>query len=71
MIVLATQKVMRLHRFLMQETGGLGGLRDEGLFDPAVQGNFGTFGGQELYPSMEEKTVNPHYSNKKSHQPFS
>lgn len=57
MIVLSTQKVMQLHRFLMQETGGLDGLRDEGLFDSAVQGPFATFGGQELYPSFEEKAA--------------
>ena len=56
MIVLSTQKVMQLHRFLMQETGGLDGLRDEGLFDSAVQGPFATFG-QELYPSIEEKAA--------------
>ena len=66
MILLSTQKVMQLHRFLMQETGGLDGLRDEGLFDSAVQGPFATFGGQELYPSIEEKAANPHYSNKKA-----
>ena len=57
MIVLSTQKVMQLHRFLMQVTGGLDGLRDEGLFDSAVQSPFATFGGQELYPSIEEKAA--------------
>ena len=57
MIVLSTQKVMQLHLFLMQETGGLNGLRDEGLFDSAVQSPFVTFGGQELYPSIEEKAA--------------
>lgn len=57
MIVLSPQKVMQLHRFLIQETGGLDGLRDEDLFDSAVQGPFATFGGQELYPSIEEKAA--------------
>ena len=57
MIVLSTQKVMQLHRFLMQVTGGLDGLRDEGLFDSAVQSPIATFGGQELYPSIEEKAA--------------
>lgn len=55
MIVLSAQKVLQLHRFLMQETGGLDGLRDEGLFDSAVQGPFATFGGQELYPASKRK----------------
>lgn len=57
MIVLRPQKVLQLHRFLMQETGGLDGLRDEGLFDSAVQGPFATFGGQDLYPGTEEKAA--------------
>ena len=57
MIVLSTQKVLQLHRFLIQETGGLDGIRDEGLFDSAVQGPFATFGGQDLYPSIEEKAA--------------
>lgn len=57
MIVLSAQKVLQLHRFLMQETGGLDGLRDEDLFDSAVQGPFATFGGQELYPGIEEKAA--------------
>ena len=57
MIVLSAQKVLQLHRFLMQETGGLDGLRDEGLFDSAVQGPFATFGGQDLYPGIEEKAA--------------
>ena len=33
------------------------GIRDEGLFDSAVQGPFATFGGQDLYPSIEEKAA--------------
>ena len=57
MIVLSTQKVLQLHRFLIQETGGLDGIRDEGLFDSAVQRPFATFGGQDLYPSIEEKAA--------------
>ena len=57
MIVLSAQKVLQLHRFLMKENGGLDGLRDEGLFDSAVQGPFATFGGQELYPGIEEKAA--------------
>ena len=54
---------MQLHRFLMQVTGGLDGLRDEGLFDSAVQSPFATFGGQELYPSIEEKAAKENFQD--------
>ena len=67
MTVLSAQKVLQLHRFLMQETGGLDGLRDEGLFDSAVQGPFATFGGQELYPGIEEKAAKLGVTLTKSH----
>lgn len=67
MIRLSTQKILQLHRFLIQETGGLDGLRDEGLLDSAVQGPFATFGGQELYPHLEQKAAKLGYTLAKNH----
>ena len=37
MIVLTSNKILQLHQFLIQETGGLDGLRDAALLDSAVQ----------------------------------
>ena len=37
MILLTPEKILLLHQFLMKETGGLDGLRDEALFDSSVQ----------------------------------
>lgn len=55
MIRFSTDQVKRLHKYLAQETGGSIGVRDEGLLASALEGAFATFGGQELYPTKEEK----------------
>ena len=55
MIRFSADKVKLLHQMIVQETGGSIGLRDEALLDSALDGVFLTFGGQELYPSKEEK----------------
>ena len=55
MIRLSKDKVVQLHRLVAQRTGGSAELRDEGLLESAVEGAFQTFGGVELYPTIEEK----------------
>ena len=55
MIKFSKEKVLLLHQLIAQETGGSIGVRDEGLLESALEGVFATFGGQELYPSKEEK----------------
>ena len=55
MIKFSKDKVLLLHQLIAQETGGSIGVRDEGLLESALESAFSTFGGQELYPSKEEK----------------
>lgn len=55
MIRFSKEKVLLLHKLLAEETGGSIGLRDSDLLDAALEGIFATFGGQELYPTKEEK----------------
>ena len=55
MIRFSKDKVLLLHKLIAQETGGSIGLRDEGMLESALEGVFATFGGEELYPSKEEK----------------
>ena len=55
MIKFSKDKVLLLHQLIAQETGGSIGVRDEGLLESALESVFATFGGQELYPSKEEK----------------
>ena len=55
MIKFSKEKVKLLHKMIAQETGGSVGIRDEGLLESALEAAFSTFGGQELYPTKEEK----------------
>ena len=67
MIVLTSNKILQLHQFLMQETGGLDGLRDAALLESAVQSPLATFDGQELYPRIKEKAAKLGYTLVKNH----
>ena len=40
---------------MIAQTGGSDGLRDIGLLESAVESIYASFGGQELYPSKQEK----------------
>lgn len=67
MIVMTSNKILQLHKFLMQETGGLDGLRDAALLESAVQSPLATFDGQELYPRIKEKAAKLGYMLVKNH----
>lgn len=55
MIKFSKDKVLLLHRLIAEETGGSVGVRDEGLLESALESAFSGFGGEEFYPSKEEK----------------
>ena len=55
MIRLSIEQVRLLHRMMTDATGGDPGLRDLNLLDSALESAFQTFGGQDLYPTVEEK----------------
>ena len=55
MIRFSEEKVLLLHQLIIAETGGSPDLRDMALLDSALENIFQTFGGQELYPTKEEK----------------
>lgn len=57
MIRFSQEKVLLLHKLITEETGGDPSLRDIGLLDSALESAFQTFGGEELYPSKEEKAA--------------
>ena len=62
MITLNRSQVKRLHRKLLNSTGGIDGIRDEGMLDSALSNVFQTFGGVELYPSVISKIARITYS---------
>ena len=55
MIRISKEKALYLHELMASETGGDVGVRDYNLLDSALNSAFQTFGGQKLYPSLEEK----------------
>ena len=57
MIVLSKEQVIALHAQLIEETSGVGGLRDEGLLDSALNAPFQSFGNVEPFPSIQQKAA--------------
>ena len=62
MIKFSKEKVLLLHKLISEETGGDPNLRDIGLLDSALESAYQTFGGEDLYPSKEEKAARIGYS---------
>ena len=55
MIKFSQEKVLLLHKLITDETGGDPNIRDFALLESALESAFQTFGGDELYPTKEEK----------------
>ncbi len=62
MIKFSKEKVLLLHQLIAQETGGSIGIREEGLLESALENAFSGFGGEEFYPTKEEKGARLGYS---------
>ncbi len=57
MIILSKEQIVSLHKELIEETGGIHGLKDEGMLESALAAPFQTFDGEELYPSIYQKAA--------------
>ena len=55
MIKLTIDDIMLLHEKVIDKTGGIRGIRDIGLLEMAVNSLFSSFGGEDLYKTVEEK----------------
>lgn len=69
MIRLSKSQVLLIHDQLIAETGGSSGLRDEGMLDSALSAPFQTFGGEDVYPSLQQKAARLCFGLVKNH-PF-
>ena len=56
------KQVVLLHELLINQIGGLHGVKDIGLLDSAVNSIYQTFDGKELYPSIEQKAARLGYN---------
>jgi len=54
---LALAEVLELQRLVLEQSGGLQGVRDLGGLESALAQPRMAFGGQELYPSLAEKAA--------------
>ena len=69
MIRLSKPQLLLLHEQLIAETGGSSGLRDEGMLDSALNAPFQSFGGEDVYPSLQQKAARLCFGLVKNH-PF-
>ena len=67
MIILSKEQILMLHSQLIEATGGSDGIRDEGMLESAISNPFQTFGGKELYPSIQAKAAQLCYGLIKNH----
>lgn len=57
MKALSKQQIIVMHEQLIHETGGLAGLRDDGLLDSALAAPFQGYADTEAYPSIQQKAA--------------
>ena len=58
MKILSKEQVLRMQQKLIDEYGGIPGVRDSNLLDSSLHNAFQTFGGSDLYPTIIEKAAN-------------
>ena len=64
---LSKKQILMLHTQLIQQTGGSEGVRDYNLLDSALETPFQSFGGDELYPTIQAKAARLGYGLTKNH----
>ncbi len=67
MIKLTKEQILLLHTQLIETTGGSDGIRDMGLLESALENPFQSYGGEELYPSIQAKAARLCYGLVKNH----
>ncbi len=67
MIILSKSQILTMHKSLIEETGGLDGIRDEGLLDSAINVPFQRFDNTDLFPSIQQKAARLGYGIIKNH----
>ena len=67
MILLSKKQIIALHSYLVTETGGSNGIRDEKLLESAISAPFQTFDNMEVFPSIQQKAARLGYGLIKNH----
>lgn len=66
---LSKKQILLLHEQLIKTSGGINGIRDDGMLDSSIQTPLQIFNGQELYPSIIQKATRLAFGLIKNH-PF-
>lgn len=64
---LSVSDIILLHQKVIDKTGGSPGIRDIGLIDSAVSRAYATFGGNDLYETVEAKIAATAYGLVNNH----
>ena len=64
---LSKEQILMLHSQLIEEYCGSDGVRDYNLLDSALENPFQSFGGEELYPTLQAKAARLGYGLIKNH----
>lgn len=64
---LSKEQILMLHSQLIEEYGGSDEVRDYNLLDSALENPFQSFGGEELYPTLQAKAARLGYGLIKNH----
>ena len=67
MKILTKKQIISLQEDLIQTSGGIKGIRDEGLLESAVQMPFQSFENIDLYPSIQQKAARLAFGLVKNH----
>jgi death-on-curing protein len=54
---LTQTQVLQMHSLLIKQTGGIDGLRDQGLLDSALNVPFQSFDGEDFYKTIQAKAA--------------
>ena len=60
-------QVIQIHSMLIQETGGIDGIRDDGLLDSALNSPFQSFDGEDIYKTIQAKAARLGFSLVNNH----
>ena len=61
------EQILKLHSQLLEQTGGINGVRDSNLLESAIETPFQIFAGEELYPTIQAKGTRLGYGLIKNH----
>lgn len=66
---LTQSQILQMHSLLIKATGGMDGVRDKGLLDPALNAPFHSFDGEDIYKTIQSKAARLGFSLVNNH-PF-